>query len=34
MDKIALDIGYLIGGIIAVFIIGYLVASLIKPDKF
>jgi K+-transporting ATPase KdpF subunit len=34
MDGTALDVGYLLGGIIAVFILGYLVVSLIKPDKF
>jgi K+-transporting ATPase KdpF subunit len=27
-------LGYLIGGIIAVLIMGYLVYSLIRPDKF
>ena len=26
--------GYVIGAIIAVFILGYLIYSLIKPDKF
>lgn len=26
--------GYLIGAVIAVFILGYLVFSLIKPEKF
>lgn len=34
MRQIALDIGYLIGGVIAVFLIGYLIATLIDPDKF
>lgn len=26
--------GYLIGGIIAVFLLGYLIFTLIKPEKF
>jgi K+-transporting ATPase KdpF subunit len=26
--------GYLIGGIIAVFVLGYLVYTLIRPEKF
>jgi len=26
--------GYLIGGIIALFILGYLIYTLIRPDKF
>jgi len=34
MNEISLSTGYIIGSIVALFIIGYLVYSLAKPEKF
>jgi len=33
-SEISLTAGYWVGGIIALFILGYLVYSLIRPEKF
>ena len=34
VSGVNMDIGYIIGSVIALFILGYLIYALIKPDKF
>jgi K+-transporting ATPase KdpF subunit len=34
INELSIQVGYIIGAVIALFILGYLTFSLFKPDKF